>query len=49
MAATELQLMELEDNSAKGCEGPEVESIVRDRVFLMAWLKDRIISDDFFV
>lgn len=43
-------MMELEDNSAKGCEGPEVESIVRyDTVFLMAWLKYQIISDAFSV
>lgn len=42
--------MELENNSAKASEGPEVESKARyDTVFLMAWLKYQIISDDFSV
>lgn len=42
--------MELEYNSAKGCEGPEVESKARyGTVFLIAWLKYQIISDGFSV
>lgn len=37
--------MELEDNSAEGCEGTEVESIVRYyTVYLMAWLKYQIMT-----